>query len=63
MIPIDPKTLEKIAKGGFALGAAAVAAIVGCFAGKKHSDQKEKIRREKLDKKELARHNKIEGDR
>jgi len=62
MIPVDPKTLEKIIKGGIAIGAAVVAAVGGWIAGKKHSNHKEKKRRKKLDKKELARHNKIKGE-
>ena len=59
MTPIDPKTIGKIIKGGFAVCAAAVAAISGWIVGKGHSDHKEKIRRNKLDKKELSRHKKI----
>jgi hypothetical protein len=62
MIPIDPKTLEKIIKGAIVGVAASVAAIVGRFAGKKHSNHKENIRRKKLDERELARHNKIKGE-
>lgn len=61
MIPVDPKTIEKIIKGGIAIGAAVIAAVGGWFAGKKRSNHKEKIRRKKLDEKELIRHNKIKG--